>query len=94
MKVIWKSDICLESGRQKLTLEVPPEYEDEFFMVKKAARSGKDIQLVLGETVEPPDDAKPLLSMILDFAEKKYQQGKEDGLKSITPTVSQGVLPK
>ena len=75
MEVIWKGDICLESGRQKLTLEVPPECEDEFFMLKKAARSGKKISLGLAEGVDPSEDSKPLIAMILDFAEKKYQEG-------------------
>ena len=82
MKVTLKGSIELQDGTEKATIGIPEGGADDFHLIKKAVRAGKEIELIIRDS-EPTKgmvDLRLINQMILDKideeAERKIRHGK------------------
>jgi len=93
MKVLWKGSIQLESGKEKITLEVPDGFEEEMYLIKRAAKEGKELSLQVRDmSVQVAEDA--FISYIRDKWEAMkrewYEKGQMDAVQGNLLTEERG----
>lgn len=71
MIVQLMGDRTLKDGTATATVILLDNSEAEYFAIKQAVRTGKQIALVVMEEVKPSDDIIPVVSLIEDIIKRK-----------------------